>query len=154
MTMWNGAGARASRNRRLTMLAGFLLASPAILQAQEAPKTAPASAPAKFEINEYLVRGNTLLDSVDIESAVEPFLGPGRNLDDVHAARDALQKLYQAKGFQSVVVEVPPQQVKGGVLLLQVAENHIGRMRVEGAKYHSPQAIRAMCRTSARSSRS
>lgn len=141
MTMWNGAK-RASRNRRLTMLAGFLLASPAILQAQQAPKPAPASAPTKFEINEYLVRGNTLLDSVDIESAVEPFLGPDRSLDDVHAARDALQKLYQAKGFQSVVVEVPPQQVKGGVLLLQVAENHIGRMRVEGAKYHSPQAIR------------
>lgn len=102
----------------------------------------PVSAPATFQINEYLVRGNTLIDSVDIENAVEPFLGPGRSLNDVHAARDALQKLYQAKGFQSVVVEVPPQQVKGGVLLLQVAENHIGRMRIEGSKYHSPQAIR------------
>lgn len=126
----------------MAILAGLLLASPSVLLAQQAPKAAPASAPAKFDINEYLVRGNTLLDNVDIESAVESFLGPGRSLDDVHGARDALQKLYQAKGFQSVVVEVPPQQVKGGVLLLQVMENHIGRMRVEGAKYHSPQAIR------------
>jgi hemolysin activation/secretion protein len=41
-----------------------------------------------------------------------------------------------------VVVELPPQQVKNGVLLLQVVENSIGRVRVQGAKYHSPQEIR------------
>ncbi|WP_052950094.1 ShlB/FhaC/HecB family hemolysin secretion/activation protein [Dyella japonica] len=101
-----------------------------------------AAAPARFDVNEYLVRGNHLLDAVEIEQTVEPYLGPGRSLDDVHAARDALQKAYQAKGYQSVVVEVPPQQVKDGVLLLQVTENSIGRVRVEGAKYHSPEAIR------------
>lgn len=141
MNTRNEAGAGALR-RRVAMAAGLLLALPTILQAQVAAQPAPAMAPSKFEINEYLVRGNTLLETVDIENVVEPFLGPGRSLDDVHAARDALQKLYQAKGFQSVVVEVPVQQVKGGILLLQVAENHIGRTRVEGAKYHSPQAIR------------
>lgn len=101
-----------------------------------------ASPPARFDVNEYLVRGNHLLEAVEIEQTVEPYLGPGRSLDDVHAARDALQKAYQAKGYQSVVVEVPPQQVKDGVLLLQVTENSIGRVRVEGAKYHSPEAIR------------
>lgn len=109
--------------------------------AQQAPQ-APAQAPSKFDVNEYLVRGNTVLDSVDIESIVEPFLGPDRSMDDVHGARDALQKAYQDKGYQSIVVDVPPQQVKGGVILLQVTENRIGHVRVEGAKYHSPQEIR------------
>lgn len=112
---------------------------PIAVHAQAAPAMA---APTNFQINEYLVRGNTLLGNLDIESTVEPYLGPGRNMKDVHAAQDALQKLYQSKGYQSVVVEIPPQQVKDGVILLKVVENTIGRMRVEGAKYHSPQAIR------------
>ena len=37
---------------------------------------------------------------------------------------------------------LPPQQVKGGVIRLQVTENVIGRVRVEGATYRSPKDIR------------
>ena len=129
------------KDRRPLAFAIMLALACGATRAQQA--TAPAQeAPARFEVNEYLVRGNTLLQPVDIEQAVEPFLGPDRSLDDVHAARDALQKIYQARGYQSVTVEVPPQQVRSGVLLLKVTENSIGRVRVEGSRYHSPQAIR------------
>jgi len=128
--------------RPLTALIGLAIAFPLAAQTQDPPAQAPSSTPASFQINEYLVRGNTKLQPDDIESSVDPYLGPGRSMNDVHAARDALQKLYQSKGYQSVVVEIPPQQVKNGVILLQVTENSIGRLRVEGAKYHSPQEIR------------
>ncbi|WP_371066638.1 POTRA domain-containing protein, partial [Salmonella enterica] len=57
-------------------------------------------------------------------------------------ARDALQKAYQDRGYQSVVVELPQQQVKNGVILLQVTEAKVGRLRVDGAQYNSPQNIR------------
>ncbi|RUL63088.1 ShlB/FhaC/HecB family hemolysin secretion/activation protein [Dyella dinghuensis] len=142
MSRENGPGARLSHRRRLPIAIGMWLMLPAWLHAQAAPAPAPAQAPVNFQVNEYLVRGNTLLDPATIEDSVEPYLGPGRSMNDVHAARDALQKLYQSSGYQSVVVEVPPQQVKNGVILLQVVENSIGRVRVVGAKYHSPEAIR------------
>ncbi|HEX7816245.1 ShlB/FhaC/HecB family hemolysin secretion/activation protein [Dyella sp.] len=127
--------------RRSLVLALAMTAAP-WLHAQQATSTPQVQAPAKFDVNEYLVRGNTVLDSEAIESTVEPFLGPDRSMDDVHSARDALQKAYQDKGYQSVVVDIPQQQVKNGVILLQVLENRIGRVHVEGAKYHSPQEIR------------
>src|SRR6202012_4611548 len=95
-----------------------------------------------FDVNEFIVRGNTTLSSVEIEQAVYPFEGPGKTLDDVNGARDALQKVYQDKGYQSVVVELPQQRVNNGVILLQVVEAKVGRLRVEGAKYYSPQVIR------------
>ncbi|GAB2874461.1 ShlB/FhaC/HecB family hemolysin secretion/activation protein [Paraburkholderia jirisanensis] len=112
--------------------------------ASAAPAAAPAAAsmPAKFDVNEFIVRGNTTLPGIEIEKAVYPFEGPGRTLDDVNAARDALQKVYQDKGYQSVVVELPAQQVKGGVILLQVVEAKVGRVHVDGAKYNSPLVIR------------
>jgi hemolysin activation/secretion protein len=55
-------------------------------------------APAAFDVNEYVVDGNTTLQALDIETAVYPFLGPGKSMNDVTAAREALQKLYQAHG--------------------------------------------------------
>ncbi|WP_088508887.1 ShlB/FhaC/HecB family hemolysin secretion/activation protein [Burkholderia ubonensis] len=101
-----------------------------------------AGVPQTFDVNAFIVRGNTTLPSIEIEKAVYPFEGPGRTLADVNAARDALQKAYQDHGYQSVVVELPQQQVKNGVILLQVVEAKVGRLRVDGAKYYSPQNIR------------
>ncbi|KDB08127.1 Polypeptide-transport-associated domain protein ShlB-type [Burkholderia sp. lig30] len=133
---------RRSRRRRLAGIAlagGLSLAAGARAQAQ----TPPASgAPQTFDVNEFIVRGNTTLPAVDIEKAVYPFEGPGRTLADVNAAREALQKVYQDRGYQSIVVELPQQQVKNGVILLQVVEAKVGRLRIDGAKYNSPQNIR------------
>jgi len=55
---------------RLHPLVLALAALPLPLFAQEA---APAPS---VNINEYIVRGNTVLDPRQIERAVEPFLGP------------------------------------------------------------------------------
>ena len=109
--------------------------------APAAPESAGGSS-GTFDVNEFIVRGNTTLQSLDIEKAVYPFEGPGRTLKDVNGARDALQKVYQDKGYQSVVVELPQQHVTNGVIVLQVVEAKVGRLRVEGEKYNSPQVIR------------
>ena len=118
--------------------------APAATTKQAATQATPAAAspPPTFDVNEFIVRGNTTLPSIEIEKAVYPFEGPGKTLTDVNAARDALQKVYQDHGYQSVVVELPAQQVKGGVILLQVVEAKVGRLRVEGSKYNSPLEIR------------
>lgn len=100
---------------------------------------ADAGTPARLvDVNEYVVRGNTVLDARDIEEAVYAFLGPQRSLTDIEGARDALQQRYQAKGYQSVFVELPEQQVEGGVVYLQVSETRIGRVRVVGTSTTLP----------------
>lgn len=109
------------------------VASETVVDAAQAPRV---------NINEYIVRGNTVLSAREIEKAVYPFLGPQRTLADVESAQQALQQIYHSKGYQSVYVALPEQQVSGGVVYLQVTETRVGRVRVVGAKYHSPLAIR------------
>lgn len=121
---------------RLHPLVLALAAMPLPLFAQEA---APAPS---VNINEYIVRGNTVLDPRGIERAVEPFLGPGKTLADVEKARDAVHALYQQAGYQSVYVELPEQQVSGGVVLLKVQQTPIGQLRVVGTRNESPGRIR------------
>jgi hemolysin activation/secretion protein len=106
------------------------------------PATTPIAADRLVDINEYIVRGNTVLDERAIETAVTPFLGPQRSLKDIQAARDALLAAYQTKGYQSVYVDLPEQQVADGVVYLQVSETKVGRVRVVGAQYNSPLAMR------------
>ncbi|MGH8086870.1 MAG: POTRA domain-containing protein, partial [Stenotrophomonas sp.] len=117
-----------------------LLLSPLLAVAQQAGQDAPV--PAKVTINEYVVRGNTVLDMRQIEAAVTPFLGPEKTMEDVERARDALSELYQKAGYQSVFVELPEQQVSGGVVLLKVNQTPIGQLRVVGATGKSPERIR------------
>ncbi len=111
-------------------------------QAGQAEQAAAAADTRKVDVSEYIVRGNTVLDAKAIEKAVYPFLGPERTLADIQSARDALQAAYHELGYQSVYVDLPEQQVTGGVVILQVAETKIGRLRVVGAKNYSPLAIR------------
>lgn len=95
-------------------------------------------------INEYRIDGARKLPRRSIEEAVYPFLGPGRTKDDVEQARAALEQAYHDQGLQTVLVQVPEQQVKRGIVHLQVVERTVGRLRVKGAKYSSPSKIKAM----------
>ena len=96
----------------------------------------------RIDVTEYVVKGNTVLDARSIEKAVTPFLGPQRTLKDLEGARDALLAAYQEKGYQSVYVDVPQQPMTDGVVYVLVTETKVGRVRVVGAKYSSPLAVR------------
>ncbi len=130
---------RARRTARWLPACGWLV-SAMLVQPVMAEEVAP---PAKLvDVNEYFVRGNTVLDARAIEEAVYPFLGPQKALSDIEGAREALQKVYQARGYQSVFVELPEQKVEDGIVYLHVSETKVGRVRVVGAKHYSPLDIR------------
>jgi hemolysin activation/secretion protein len=93
-------------------------------------------------IKQYRVLGAHHLSKIEIERAVYPFLGPGRGPQDVEQARAALEKAYQAKGFQTVSVQIPPQQGAGGIVVLSVMENTVGRLRVRNSRYFLPSSIK------------
>ena len=95
-----------------------------------------------FDVLEYRVEGNTVLPPLIIERAVYPFLGPGRTANDVDAAREALEKAYQTAGFLTVVVEIPKQEVVGGVVTLEVVEATVDRLSVRGNRSFSGQVLK------------
>jgi hemolysin activation/secretion protein len=110
--------------------------------AQQAGAPSNNNVPATITINEYAIKGNHLLSEIDIDNAVYPYLGPGQTVQSVDAARDALQKAYAAKGYETVAVEIPPQHVIGGVILFQVVEAPVGRLHVKGSRYFSLNKIK------------
>jgi len=102
-----------------------------------------ADAPTRFDVWEYRVNGNTLLPQTTIEKVVYPFLGPDRSFEDVDAVRGALEQAYAQAGYRTVAVNLPQQEVHSGVVQIEVVERPIGRLRVSGARYFSPEAMKA-----------
>jgi hemolysin activation/secretion protein len=95
-----------------------------------------------FDALEFVVEGNTVLSQVQIERAVYPFLGRARRIQDVEKARAALEKAYHDAGYLTVLVDIPEQQVRAGVVRLKVTEGSVERVRVRGARYYAQGEIR------------
>jgi len=132
---------RALAAAALLLPAGGTNAGPAP-QGSQGPASAATAAVEMFDVREYRVRGNTRLPVRDVEKTVYPFLGPGKTIDDVEAARKALEALYQARGFAACNVDIPEQEVGSGVIVLQVSEGTVDRLKVTDARYFSPSKIR------------
>lgn len=130
---------RSSRGKAAigaVLLWGLLLGQPAL-----ADSNTPAEPP--FDIQEYRVLGNSVLQPRDIETAVYPYLGPGKTLRDVESARHALESVYHDRGYGTVFVDIPEQEVNDGIVRLRVSEGKVRRTQVAGARYFSGRQIRA-----------
>jgi len=120
-----------------------LVSEPARAEQTPAPAQPPAAQPARtLDINEFRIEGANSLSAAEVEIAVTPFLGPKRTLEDVEKARAALEKVYADKGYQAVVVSIPQQTVRQGIVTLKVVEGKVGRLHVRGTKWFSPYEIR------------
>jgi len=113
----------------------------------EAPKPAPAEAAVsggpKFEIRKFEVDGVTLVPASRIEAEVKPFTGPNRDFSDVQKALEALEKLFLDKGYGSVQVLLPEQELDQGVVKFKVIEPKLGQVTLEGNKAYNDANIRA-----------
>lgn len=121
-------------SRLVVLLVACTLAGPASAAASPAAKQ-------RFDVIEYQVEGNTVLDAEAVERAVYPFMGEGRDIDDVELARAALEKAYHDRGFGTVAIDIPPQKVVSGLVRLNVVQGRISRLRVVGSRYFSQDRI-------------
>ncbi len=96
----------------------------------------------RFDVWEYRIEGNSLIDRKTIEMTVYPYLGPGRTIDTVEEARKALESVYHHAGYGTVLVDIPEQEVGRGVVTLKVTESKLDRVRISGSRYYSLGWIR------------
>jgi hemolysin activation/secretion protein len=135
-------GSRSHIPRLLcSLLVAAALAQPT--RAAEPPPSAAASPSAAqhFAVHEYRVLGNTVLPNREIERVLYPRLGDSKTIEDVQAARAALEEVYHKAGYATVFVDVPPQEVTDSVVRLRVTEGRVRVRTISGARYFSEGKI-------------
>jgi hemolysin activation/secretion protein len=122
----------------MKVIRGGALLATVLLSAQSSWAQAP-----KFTIQNFEVSGNSLLSAETITTAVAPFVGGERSMDDISKASDALRKAYADAGYPVVQVFPPEQTAASGVITLRVIEGKLSKVTVEGNQQYDVANIRA-----------
>ncbi|WP_443699984.1 ShlB/FhaC/HecB family hemolysin secretion/activation protein [Pseudomonas sp.] len=96
----------------------------------------------RFDITRFDVRGNTLLPALELEQSVAPFVGTQRDFSDVAKAQEALEDVFHRHGYQLVRVNLPEQELNGGVVVLEVVQVRVGTVTVTGNQHFSEANVR------------
>jgi len=102
---------------------------------------APPAQQNTFDITEFRVLGNHVLPARVIERTVYRFLGPGRTIDTVKQAADALESAYKGAGYGTIYVDIPEQDVENGLVRLKVTEGKLEELHIRGERYFSRRQI-------------
>lgn len=97
----------------------------------------------RFDVMEFEVAGNSVLEPAEIQTALDAFTGYDKGVPDVEQARAALEKTYRDQGYATVIVEIPAQDARSGVVRLNVVEGKVDQVRVKGARYVRPSEIKS-----------
>lgn len=97
----------------------------------------------RFDITRFDVKGNTILQQSEIDALVAPYVGPKRNYGDIQKALEAVEGAYRSRGYGTVNVYVPEQELTSGAVRIEVTEATIGKVIVKGNTYFNTANVRA-----------
>jgi hemolysin activation/secretion protein len=112
------------------------------LATRPATNAPPAAVPA-FLVRRYDVAGNTLLKPEAIEQLLAPATGTNVTLPQIQKALGDLQLAYRERGWATVSVGLPQQQLADGVVKVQVLEGALVDVQVTGQRYFSTNNVLA-----------
>lgn len=103
--------------------------------------TPPAPPERRFEVQRYEIQGNTVLPPAVAQAAFTNAVGPEVTLSQVRDAVGALQLAYRERGFATVSVGLPPQQITNATIQVQVTEGVLSDVRVTGNRHFSSNNV-------------
>lgn len=113
--------------------------------------TAPTNSGRRFQVDRYLVEGNSILTPAAVGhlfTNVPAAFGTNVFLDAVLAAAGDLQTAYRERGFMTVKVSLPPQKLTNDEIRVQVTEGRLVAINVGGDEwrhyYSSNNVMRAL----------
>jgi hemolysin activation/secretion protein len=98
----------------------------------------------RFEVEKYLVDGNTILPLATLGQAItniDGAFGTNVGFDGIETVVTELGKAYHERGYVTVVVNVPQQKLTNATVKLQVLEGRLADIKVTGNHYFSSNNV-------------
>ncbi|HTI98644.1 MAG TPA: POTRA domain-containing protein [Dongiaceae bacterium] len=121
-----------------TNLTPELLAS---TTATNAPERAATNAGPRFVVKAYEIKGDTLLSTDTLMAIFAKHTGTNVGVADIVKASSELQMEYRDRGYPTVNVTLPPQQITNGFVKIQVFEGRLASILVEHNRYFSSNNV-------------
>jgi hemolysin activation/secretion protein len=122
----------------------FEAVSPQILVAGQryaAPVAASTNPPPAFAVRGYEIAGDTLLSDATLRSIFVKYTGTNIGVPEILKAGSELQLEYRDRGFPTVNVTIPPQQITNGLVKIRVFEGRLTSIVVTNNQYFSADNV-------------
>ncbi|MFH0933580.1 MAG: ShlB/FhaC/HecB family hemolysin secretion/activation protein [Pseudomonadota bacterium] len=130
-----------------TILATILVVHLSAAWAADVAPQAGDPAALRFDITSFSVENATLLTGKEIQAAVSPYVGKGKDFSDVQLALEALEAAYAERGYSAVQVLLPEQELENGRIRFRVVESRFGLVTVKGQKFFTEESVRNALRS-------
>lgn len=97
-------------------------------QAQGSNSAAPSFS---FKVTAFKLTGNREISESRLQQELQNDLGRELDLTGLRAAADRITTLYRSRGYLVARAYLPPQEIEGGVVTLEVREGKVGTVRTE-----------------------
>jgi len=124
------------------LLSVFQAPSPQILVAgQRYTSPAPTNPPPKFAVSAYEVTGDTLLSDEILTAILGEYTGTNIGVAEIIKAGSELQMEYRDRGYPTVNVTIPPQQITNGTVKIRVFEGQLASITVTNNHFFSSNNV-------------
>ncbi len=110
------------------------------------PTNAPAAhaatnAEPTFKVTGYKVEGNTTLPADIVDRTMAPFTGEAVTFETIHKGLTELQMAYRSRGFMTIKVGLPQQQLTNGFVRVLVTEGRLTEITISKNRYFGSNNI-------------
>jgi hemolysin activation/secretion protein len=105
------------------------------------PAATPASREANIPVKRFEFGASDILTANEIRAVLLPYEGRTVSLNDLFDAVDAINGLYAGKRMPTARAFLPPQDLKDGVVQLQLIEARVGALGVESLQVLKPEFV-------------
>ena len=108
------------------------------------PRMLSTNAGPRFDVEKYLVMGNSILPLADIGEIftnVPDAFGTNVTFEGIRAALTDLQMAYRERGYVTVSIGLPPQKLTNATVKVQVTEGRLAAINVTGNHYFSSNNV-------------
>jgi hemolysin activation/secretion protein len=110
-------------------------------EATAGPQSAIPPAPKRYVVEHYEVTGNTLLPEEAVRAIVERHTGTNLAPEDILGAIKDLQAEYHARGYDTINVTFPQQNIVSNTFKIIVFEGRLVDIIVKGNHYYSSNNV-------------
>ncbi|MDF0730769.1 porin [Pseudomonas entomophila] len=87
----------------------------------------------RFKVSAFQLTGNRELSTSRLQEALQADVGQELDLPGLRAAAARITALYRSRGYLVARAYLPPQEIDGGVVAIDVREGQVGDVRTETA---------------------
>ncbi|MGH7288866.1 MAG: POTRA domain-containing protein, partial [Myxococcota bacterium] len=100
-------------------------------------------------VREFRITGSTVFDAEELAQVAAPYLGRPIASEELNNLRERLTRLYVDAGYLNSGAVLPDQDVREGVVELQIVEGRLGEIHVEGNRWFRTSYLESRIRRGA-----